>query len=151
MRREIAVGVAAGAVGTVALNVATYLDMVGRGRPSSDLPAEAAEKLTGKAGISLGEGEREMNRKEALGALMGMVTGLGVGALYGLVRSRVRLPTALAGVGLGAAAMAGSDLPMAALGLVDPREWNAVIWASDLLPHLAYGIAAATAYEMFDA
>ena len=34
-----------------------------------------------------------------------------------------------------------------ALGVTDPRSWGAVGWASDLFPHLAYGLAAATAYS----
>lgn len=152
MRREIATGMAAGAVGTVALNAATYLDMVVRGRPSSSLPADAADKVAGEMGVDLGEGDTAAGRKEGLGALMGMVTGLGVGALYGLVRSGLglRIPLPLAGIGLGAAAMAGSDVPMTALGLTDPREWPPESWAADVLPHLAYGIAAAAAYELFD-
>ena len=29
----------------------------------------------------------------------------------------------------------------------DPRTWGAAGWVSDVLPHLAYGLAAATAYE----
>jgi len=152
MRREIVTGMAAGAVGTVALNAATYLDMVVRGRPSSGLPADAADKLAGDVGVDLGEGDTAASRKEGLGALMGMVTGLGVGALYGMVRSGLglHLPLPLAAAGLGAAAMAGSDVPMTALGLTDPREWGAGSWAADALPHLAYGLAAAAAYELFD-
>jgi hypothetical protein len=43
--------------------------------------------------------------------------------------------------------MAASDLPATALGLTDPRSWGAAGWVSDLLPHLAYGIATATVYE----
>jgi hypothetical protein len=30
--------------------------------------------------------------------------------------------------------------------VTDPRTWGAAGWVSDLLPHLAYGLAAATAY-----
>jgi hypothetical protein len=54
---RLARGVAAGAVDTTALNVATYLDMAIRGRPSSGVPAEAAERLASRAGVSLGDGE----------------------------------------------------------------------------------------------
>jgi hypothetical protein len=55
-------------------------------------------------------------------------------------------PTAAA-AGLGLAAMAASDLPATALGVTDPRTWGAAGWASDLLPHLAYGLATAAVYE----
>ena len=46
MLRETLTGTAAGAVGTVALNVTTYADMAIRGRPPSSVPAEVAGKLT---------------------------------------------------------------------------------------------------------
>lgn len=39
----------------------------------------------------------------------------------------------------GAAAMAASDGSMTALGVTDPRQWDANSWLSDALPHLAYG------------
>ena len=46
MRRELAAGIAAGAVGTVALNLTTYLDMVIRGRPASSVQLDVAEPVT---------------------------------------------------------------------------------------------------------
>jgi xanthosine utilization system XapX-like protein len=150
MRRELLTGIAAGAVGTVALNVVTYLDMTVRGRPASSIPAQAAGKLADQAGLHLGEGAAAQNRKEGLGALLGYLTGLGVGLVYGGVRSRLPgVPLPVAAVGLGMAAMAGSDVPIAAMGLTDPREWNAASWASDIVPHLAYGLGTAAAYEAF--
>jgi hypothetical protein len=80
-------GVAAGAVGTVALNVTTYTDMALRGRPANSAPAQVAGKLAGKAGIDLsGEHETTQNRKSWLGALSGYAVGLGVGTAYGLIR-----------------------------------------------------------------
>jgi len=36
---------------------------------------------------------------------------------------------------------------MAALGVTDPRRWDAADWLSDLVPHLAYGFAAAFVYR----
>lgn len=150
MRRELAAGIAAGAVGTVALNVTTYLDMLIRARPASSTPGDAAGKIADTVGADLGDEEQAPNRREGLGALLGIFTGLGVGAVYGLVRGRVHVPLPVAAGCLGAAAMVGSDLPMTALGLTDPREWDAASWASDAVPHLAYGAAAALAYQMFD-
>lgn len=139
MRHELAAGVAAGAAGTVALNAATHLDMVVRGRPASTLPGEAAGRLTDLAAVDLGDGDSAPNRREGLGALLGIVTGVGVGAAYGLVRLAVSVPAPLAALGLAGAAMTASDLPMTALGLTDPRKWSASSWITDLLPHLAYG------------
>jgi hypothetical protein len=54
---------------------------------------------------------------------------------------------AAAGLGLGLPAIAWSDLPATALRVTDPRTWGAAGWASDLLPHLADGLATATVYE----
>jgi uncharacterized membrane protein len=37
--------------------------------------------------------------------------------------------------------MAATDVPVAALGVSDPRGWSAADWAADAVPHLAYGAA----------
>jgi hypothetical protein len=152
MRRRLLVGLAAGAVGTIALDVASYLDMLVRARPASSTPAEVAGALADRAGVELAaagrRSEQAGNRRSALGALFGYGVGLGVGAAYGLARPLLGgLPRPATAVGLGLAAMAASDLPIIALGVSDPRTWGAAGWVSDLLPHLAYGLAAATAYE----
>ena len=154
MRRALLLGVVAGAAGTAALNLATYLDMAGRGRPSSSVPADVAGELAGAAGVELASGEDEDtagNRREGLGALLGIATGLGVGAAYGLLRAGLnRLPLPLAAAGVGAAAMAGSDLPATALGVTDPRTWPASSWAADLVPHLVYGVVTVATYDWLD-
>jgi hypothetical protein len=148
-------GLAAGAVGTVALNVTTYVDMALRGRSSSNVPAKVAGTIAEKAHVPLkAEDEQdsaEQSRRTALGQLMGYVTGLGVGAAYGLVRPHARdVPWPLLSFALGAAAMAGSDLPATVLGVTNPKEWPASSWAADIVPHLAYGLATALAYDGFD-
>jgi hypothetical protein len=81
--------------------------------------------------------------------LFGYGVGLGGGAAYGLLRSRHPAPLRprAAAAALGLAAMTASDLPATALGVTHPRTWGAAGWASDLLPHLAYGLAAASVYE----
>jgi hypothetical protein len=154
MMREALMGAAAGAVGTVALNVSTYADMAIRGRPSSSVPAQVAGKLAGKVGIDLSsegsDGEAAENRKSGLGALSGYVVGLGVGTAYGVIRPHLGdVSKPLAGACLGLAAMAGSDVPATALGVTDPRKWGAGSWASDIVPHLAYGLLTAAAYDFF--
>jgi hypothetical protein len=89
-------GIAAGAVGTIALDVITYLDMVVRARPASSLPAEVAGALVERAGVELSadgnQSERAANRRSGLGALFGYCVGLGVGAAYGLLRSVLPVP-----------------------------------------------------------
>ncbi|GAA4146700.1 hypothetical protein [Actinomadura keratinilytica] len=141
----IAKGLIAGAVGTGALNVATYLDMAARARPASGTPEETVRRLARGAGVGLGEGERAGNREAGLGPLLGYATGLGAAVAYGPLARR--LPWPVGAVVLTALAMAGSIGPMAALGVTDPRRWSAADWASDVVPHLAYGVAAAAAFR----
>jgi hypothetical protein len=150
MLKRFGFGLASGAVGTAALNMATFLDMVVRGRPASDLPEQAASELTNKLGWKLSNGVDDSgdNRKKALGSLLGYVTGLGIGVAYGLFHSPAsQHSTAMRGALVGFSAMTATDLPMALLGLTDPREWDAQSWLSDLLPHLVYGMCTAAAYE----
>ncbi len=154
MLRKLLIGTAAGAVGTAALNSVTYGDMVVRGRGSSSVPAEVAGKLAGKVGIDLSvegeapDGPTAQNRQSGLGALQGYAVGLGIGALYGLVGPDPRHVRPLrAGAVLGLAAMAGSDVPTAVLGVSDPRQWGLSAWLSDLVPHLAYGLTTAATYK----
>jgi hypothetical protein len=153
MRKPLLWGIAAGAVGTIALDVVSYLDMVVRARPASSTPADVAGVLAVRAGVELAAGgddsEPAGNRRTAIGALLGYGVGLGVGAAYGLLRSVLPAPRRpwVAATSLGLAAVATSDLPATALGVTDPRTWGAAGWVSDLLPHLAYGVATATVYE----
>jgi hypothetical protein len=163
MLRRILMGTAAGAVGTVALDVVTYLDMAIRGRPPSEVPAKTAEKIAAGLGAPIDAGgaaahpetraeqeQRARGRAQGLGALLGYGAGLGAGAIYALVRPSLgNLPLPLAALGLGAAAMAAGDLPPVSLGVTDPRGWGAAGWLADIVPHLAYGLVTAAAYEAF--
>jgi hypothetical protein len=152
MRQKLLLGMAAGAIGTVALDVTTYLDMVLRARPPSSTPAEAAGAAVELAGVQLAregnDSERAGNRKSGLGALAGYGIGIGLGAVYGLLRPAVRgLPRPAAAAALGLAAMASSDVPATALGITDPRAWDRTSWLADLVPHLVYGVATAIAFD----
>lgn len=134
-------GLIAGAAGTTALNVVTYLDMALRGRPASTAPGHAVDRLAEAAGLTLPGGRTERaNRREGIGAVLGLSTGLGLGVLAALGRAAgVRLPRPLGAIATGAVAMAATDVPMTALGLTDPRTWTTADWLSDVVPHLAYG------------
>lgn len=152
MIRELATGAAAGLLGAAALNLVTYGDMAVRGRPASDLPTQVASGLADKAHIDLRwEGEpndKKENREEAVGALLGLVSGVAIGAAYGPLRER--LPdkaVPLAGFGLGLVAMAAGNGPQVALGLTDPKKWGKEGWIADVVPHMVYGFATAGALE----
>lgn len=142
-------GALAGAAGTTALNAASYLDMVLRGRPASSTPEHTVSRMSEIAGVPVpGDEGHRPNRLSGLGALMGIVTGTAVGAGYGLARGLGwHPPIALAGVGSGLAAMVASSAPMTVLGITDPRQWRPADWAADVVPHLAYGFVTAAAYR----
>ncbi len=149
MLRQILTGAAAGAAGTTALNGVSYLDMAVRARPTSSAPQDTVERLVGKLPVDVpGEGEDRDNRVSGIGPLLGLATGIGVGALYGAVTSLTGRPRVGAGaLAATAAVLVGSNGPMAALGVSDPREWDANAWLSDVIPHLAYGLVTALTYE----
>jgi hypothetical protein len=116
MRKPLLWGIAAGAVGTIALDVVTYLDMIVR--PAGQLHAGGGGRRPGRAGRCRTGRRRQRqrvgrHRHSGLGALFGYGVGLGIGAAYGLLRSLVPEPLwpGAAAAGLGLAAMAASDLP----------------------------------------
>ncbi len=152
LRRGLLFGAAAGAAGTTALNAITYLDMALRGRPSSSTPQDTVEKLVKKAHITIpGDHEARQNRVAGLGPLTGLATGVGVGAVLGLVRSGGWRPgLAASGVAAALGALIASNGPMTMLGVTDPRTWAVTDWVSDVIPHLAYGAVTAGVLRALD-
>jgi hypothetical protein len=145
--RTITRGVVAGAAATTALNAVTYIDMAVRGRPPSSTPEQSVQKLADATHIGLGEGQQAENRKAGLGPLLGYATGVGVAVAYAFLARGRRLPGPVSAVALTAMAMVGANAPMTVTGITDPRRWSAADWASDVVPHLAYGVAAAAVYD----
>ncbi|QWZ08668.1 hypothetical protein KRR39_02040 [Nocardioides panacis] len=87
-----------------------------------------------------------------MGALLGTITGVTMGVAWAVVDDLTdgvleRLPVPAGGVLVGAVALLGANGPMVALGVTDPRGWALADWVSDLLPHLAYGLVVAVAYQ----
>jgi hypothetical protein len=138
-------GAAAGAAGTTALNVITYLDIALRGRPTSTTPERTVEAMARLFGLTIpGSGDVLANRISGLGALTGYAAGLGMGVLLGLAfafgwRPGLLVATLVASV----LALVGTNGPMTVLGVTDPRTWGVVGWVSDVIPHLGYGIVTA--------
>ena len=139
--KNFARGAVAGAAGTTALNAVGYADMALRGRPASSVPARVAEQLGGRVGLTIpGSVAARRNRLEGLGALAGIATGAGVGAVTGQLQDAVRRLGPLAGPAvIGGLAMLVTDLTTAGFGVSDPRTWDASSWLSDVVPHLAFG------------
>ncbi len=136
-------GAAAGAVGVTVLNAITYADMSLRARPASETPSQAVVSLAQAVGVEIpGEGKERENRLAGLGPLTGIATGVVVGIAGSLLLPVLRrLPAPLAAASLGAIAMLAADGPLVALGLTQPRDWSAVDWLSDVVPHVGYGSA----------
>lgn len=138
-------GAAAGAAGTTALNVISYLDIAVRGRPTSTTPERTVQAMARLFGLTVpGSGDTLANRLSGLGALTGFAAGIGMGMLLGLAYSlgwRPGLP--LATLVATAIALIGTNGPMTVLGVTDPRTWGVVGWISDLLPHFGYGVVTA--------
>lgn len=142
-------GAAAGAAGTTALNAVTYLDMAVRGRPTSSTPEQTVEALSSVTHVPIpGEGETRDNRVAGLGPMTGLMAGVGMGSALGLSRAAGWRPgLAAASAAATAGALLGTNGPMTALRVTDPRTWPLSSWVADVVPHLAYGLVTAAVLE----
>jgi len=153
--RSILVGTAAGAVGTTALNVATYADMAARGRAASSTPDTFVKNVASSRGIAplAADDETASHRRSGVGSLLGYANGLGVGALYGAIRPMLKgkVPLLVGALVAGGAAMLLSDVPATRAGATDPKKWGAADWLADAIPHALYGLGVALAFDALDA
>jgi hypothetical protein len=151
--RTIGHGLLAGAVGTTALNAATYADMALRARPASSTPEATFERGAELLGITIpGNEDTRETRKSGLGPLLGTAAGVSAGVALTTILSTGR-PRSLGGT-LGVAwllAMAAGNGPMTVLGVTDPRTWTPTAWVADILPHAAYAVAATAAVRTLNA
>ncbi len=156
MLRNCWQGAVAGAAGTVALDLATYTDMAVRGRAPSSMTRTVVQRLAGQLGIgalaSAEPDEATGNRQDAVGAILGYVTGIAAGAVYGAVREPFAswIPAPLAGLVCGLAAMAVTDGTAVALEATDIGTWDAASWLSDLIPHAIFGVVTAQTFAALD-
>lgn len=140
-------GAIAGAVGSAALNIVSYLDMAVRARPASSTPEQTAGRMADVVHVDLGPEEKASNRRSGLGPVLGYGIGIAAGAAFGAFFARRRLPLPLAAGLLGGGVMATTDGSMTVLGVTNPRTWRKADWLSDIVPHLAYGAAAAATWR----
>jgi hypothetical protein len=141
-------GIAAGCTGIVALEIVSYLDQYRRARPASESPARLGRALADRAEIDLGEGEAATNRASALGPLFGYSDGLLLGIAAASLSATPGRSMPSNALLLAAGAWLGSNGPLMALGLTDPRTWTRQEWVTDLVPHAAYGLATAAAVAL---
>lgn len=151
LARALAGGALAGAAGTTALNAATYLDMALRGRGSSSTPEQTIEALAHRTGVRIpGDEESAQNRFSGFGPLLGIVSGVGTGIALGALHAWWRPSPVVSAVLATVGAMAGSNGPMAALGVTDPASWSAGDWVADGVPHAVYGLVTAPALRLME-
>jgi hypothetical protein len=145
------IGGAAGAAGTTTLNVITYLDIAVRGRPASTTPERTVEALARLFDLTVpGTGDALANRLAGLGALTGYAAGIGIGLILGLAYSLGWRPGLLIATLVATAlALFGTNGPIIALGVTDPRTWGVVGWISDPIPHFGYGVVTALVLHYF--
>jgi hypothetical protein len=151
-RTSLIRGLVAGAAGTTALDVATYLDMAVRGRPASDTPKRTVEEMAERLHVPLpGDDRAHDARASGLGTVLGHTVGLTIGVVVGGLR-RVGWPRTRGGrIAVGwALAMTAGNGPMRVLGVTDPRTWTRSDWLADVVPHLAYAVATTAALDAFD-
>ena len=145
-------GAIAGATGTTALNAATFADMALRARPASSTPEQTAERAAQLTRLPLPEDEEKRRATSSgLGSLLGTAAGVSAGLVLGVLRSRghPRGPAATLATAWVIAMLAGNG-PMTLFGVTDPRDWSRVDWVADIVPHLAYAVAATATFEAFD-
>ena len=146
-----AIGILAGAAGTLALDLYTYLDILTSARPPSTLPATTVRKIAERAGLTelAGDDEASGNRRGGAGALLGYGVGLGAGVGYAALRPYFEdwLPWPIAGLILGASTLAVSEGSATALGATDWAEWTASEWLADIIPRTLYGLTVAYVCE----
>lgn len=131
------------------MNAVTYADMAWRGRAASQAPEQSIEKMAQKLDATVpGEGDTRENRLSGLGALSGIATGVAIGAAYGLLDVVHVRPGLVKGSLLAATtAILAANVPMAKLGISDPKTWSPQDWAADIVPHLAYGLVVAATFS----
>jgi len=136
-------GLFAGVAGTAVMTVSSTLEMKLSGRPASQTPAEAAEKVLGVEPVD----------EEAKGRFSNLVHW-GYGTAWGGVRGL------LAGVGLSgpkataahlALVWGGEQVILPALDVAEPvYKYGGKATATDLLHHVVYATATGLAYSYLD-
>ena len=139
--RGVVRGMAAGAVGTVALTVAEQLDMKVTGRKSSDVPGQVgAHLLPGKDPHSAVD-------VAGLNTSVHWVHGISMGALRGVLDAAgVRGPAATAAH---FALLWGGDAALyKALGIAEaPWKWSGSELASDVISKGVYAVVTGVVYD----
>jgi hypothetical protein len=137
-------GLAAGAIGTIALTVAENVEMRLTGRPASTMPGQVAAKLSGR------DPDEEPHVVQRLNAGMHWVHGIAMGAARGLMDVAGLRPLAASAVFFGV--VWGGDAALyRALGLApEPWRWQRRELLTDLYGKGVLAFATSGAYIALD-
>jgi hypothetical protein len=137
---HMGIGLLAGLMGTLAITASQMLEMKATGRESSDVPAEAAEKVVGVA-------PKTEQAKEGLNNLVHFAYGTGWGLFRGAMDAMGL--RGLPATTLHWLAIWGAEMYMLPkLKLAKPvTRWSAKEITTDGLNHAVYAVAAGAAYD----
>jgi hypothetical protein len=154
-------GVVAGAMGTVAMDLVWYLryrsgggdQSFGEWEFSAGLDDYDNAPAPAQVGKRVVEGLFDLKLDPTTAGAMNNVvhwgTGLGWGALHGIVNGSLKRPKALIGLLTGAGAWLTSYAALAPAGLYKPIwEYDAETLWKDLSAHLAFGAGVGLAYRV---
>lgn len=142
--RAVNVGLAAGAVGTVALTLAEKAEMAMSGRDPSDVPGQVGVRLSGR------EPAREPDLVKRLNPLVHWAHGIGLGAVRGGLDAaglgRLRATVAFLPI-----VWAGDAALYRTLGLAPaPWRWSRGELAADVFGKSVLALATSGAYIVLD-
>ncbi len=140
----VARGLAAGAIGTVALTVAEKAEMRLTGRPASTVPGQVAAKLSGR------DPDKEPDAVRRLNAITHWAHGIAMGAVRGLIDVAGLRPVAASVVFYGVV-WGGDAMLYRALGLApEPWRWQRRELLTDLYGKGVLAFATSGAYIALD-
>ncbi len=136
----VGLGLAAGAIGTVALTLAEQLEMKLTGREASDVPGQVGVKLTG------GDPDADPARVKRVGPVVHWAHGVGLGALRGGL-DRAGLSPVAATLAFYPMVFGGDAALYRALGIAPaPWRWTRRELATDLFGKGVLAFATSAAY-----
>jgi hypothetical protein len=157
----VARGLAAGAVGTLALDLVGFAHYRRGGGKQAFGPWESSADVTGwdqapapaQVGRRLAEGLFRIELPQERARLVNNITHWGYGILngagYGLVAGSLRTPRVRYGVPFGASVWGSGYVVLPAAGLYRPIwEYDRATLARDLSGHLAYGLTTAAVFAL---
>jgi hypothetical protein len=158
-RRAVAIGAAAGIVGTAALTAYQTITAIRKGSSLRDAvdpdPPDEWDDAPAPAQVGYrflrGVFEQDISSERApmLANVVHWLYGTGWGALYGVAVGGAAVNPLVAGAGFGSLVWVNAYLVLPAMGIYDPPwEYDKKTLAKDWSYHLVYGVTTAAAFRL---